>query len=496
MASENVKSEKGLTVKKGENFSEWFSQVVAKAELADMRCDVQGFIVHQSWGMRILRKLYELLEQAVEEDGHEPVLFPTVIPEENLKKEEEHAGFTPEVFWISHAGEEKLERKLALRPTGETQFYPMYALWIRSYNDLPFKRYQSRITVFRNEMATRPFLRGREFMFFETHDVFESHEHALAQIRKDMEIMETVVHQQLKIPFIFFKRPQWDKFKGADATFASDTMNPDGRRNQISSTHDLGQNFAKAFGIQFVDRNGKLGHPWQTCFGPGVWRIMAALISVHGDDKGLVLPFAIAPIQLAIVPITFSGKEKENSKVFAFGKKLEAQLKKAGYRVQIDAREGITPGEKYNLWELKGVPIRVELGPREVKEKKVTLVKRTDGKRAAFIAKGIEKEIKKQAEALDGELHRRSDEYFKDNVRQAATLQDVKKIFTAHRAFIRAPFCSMEKAGEKCAETVKAETQGAVVCGTTLESAAPAKGVKCAICGKQAMQYTFLAKTI
>ena len=184
------------------------------------------------WAMRILRQLYSFLEVALEEDGHEPFLFPIAIPEENLALEAEHAGFTPEVFWITEAGSQKLERKLALRPTGETQIYPMYSLWIRSYNDLPYKGYQSRITVFRNEMTSRPFLRGREFMFFESHDVFASHDDAMGQITKDMEVMEKIVRGIFFVPFIFFRRPQWDKFKGAVDTYASDTLNPDGRRNQ------------------------------------------------------------------------------------------------------------------------------------------------------------------------------------------------------------------------------------------------------------------------
>ncbi|MHA2103081.1 MAG: aminoacyl--tRNA ligase-related protein, partial [Candidatus Hodarchaeales archaeon] len=306
---------KGITVKKSKNFSEWFTQVVKKAELADIRYGVAGFIVHLPNGYRLTRTIYEYLEKEFELDDHEPMLFPIVTLEENLKKEEEHAGFTPEVYWITEAGSEKLERRLALRPTGETQIYPMYSLWVRSYNDLPLKRYQSRITVYRNEMNTRPFFRGREFMFMESHDVFVDHKGAMEQIYKDMEIMDKAIWEKLFIPFIFFRRPQWDKFKGADDTYASDTLNPDGRRNQISSTHDLGTNFAKAFDVQYIDESGESQYAHQTCFGPGIWRITAALISIHGDDNGLVLPFDIAPTQVVVVPITFSNKEEQNEKL-------------------------------------------------------------------------------------------------------------------------------------------------------------------------------------
>src|SRR3989344_5787844 len=417
------KTEKGITVKKSENFSDWFTQVVQKAELADIRYNVQGFIVHLPWAMKIARKMYQFFEDAVEADGHEPMLFPTVIAEENLKKEEEHAGFIPEVFWVTEAGSEKLERKLALRPTGETQIYPMYSLWVRSYNDLPFKRYQSRMTVFRNEMNTRPFMRGREFMFFETHDVFETHESAMEQIKKDMSMMTDVVQNKLFIPFVFLKRPQWDKFLGADNTFTSDTLNPDGRRVQISSTHDLGQNFAKPFNVKFTSRDGKEQYAYQTCFGPGIWRILASIIAIHGDDNGLVLPFELAPIQVVIIPILFSSKQNESKKIAAYCSTLRMQLQKSGYRVPFDARDQISPGEKYNIWELKGVPLRIEIGPREVKSKKVTITRRTDKQRVT--TKEIVKEITKQSKIVDQHILKQAQNYFKNNTASASSLLEV-----------------------------------------------------------------------
>src|SRR3989338_1949331 len=313
MAKENI----GLTAKKSENFSEWFSQICLDqgAKLVDIRYKVQGCVVHRPWAFRILRKIYELLEEDVENDGHEPFLFPTMIPQEHLLKEKEHAGFTPEVFWVAKAGNENLDERFALRPTGEAQIYPIYSLWIRSHNDLPFKGYQSRISVFRNEKTTRPFLRGREFLFFESHDVFSTHEDALTQVEKDLKISKKVIYDIFNIPFLFFKRPQWDKFKGAMSTFTPDTLMPDGKRNQLASTHDLGQNFSKAFNIKFIDKDEKEKYAWQTCFGPGIWRIMAATIGIHGDDKGLILPFKIAPIQIMIIPINFSKNNISKDKI-------------------------------------------------------------------------------------------------------------------------------------------------------------------------------------
>ena len=483
---------KGITVKKEDNFSEWYTQVVQKAELADIRYDVQGFIVHMPWATRIARSIYEYFEESVEADGHEPMLLPTVIPEESLKKEQEHAGFVPEVFWVTEAGTQKLERKFALRPTGETQIYPMYSLWIRSHNDLPFKRYQSRITVFRNEMQTRPFLRGREFMFFETHDVFETHGNAMSQIEKDMEIMTEVVQNQLLIPFVSLKRPQWDKFLGADNTFASDTLNPDGRRTQISSTHDLGQNFSKPFNVKFTDKDGKEQYAYQTCFGPGIWRILASIIAIHGDDTGLVLPFNIAPLQVVIIPIVFSSKQNESKKTAAYCTQLQKQLQKSGYRVHFDARSHISPGEKYNLWELKGVPLRIEIGPREAKSKTITITRRTDKKR--ITAKEIIKEITKQSKLVDKHIREQAQNYFKNSTKSASLLQEVKTILEQHRGFVLAPFCSTEKDGRPCAEKLKEETT-AHVCGTPLQEKKP-QNAKCIICQKPAKHIVYIAKSI
>ncbi|MFW5853007.1 MAG: aminoacyl--tRNA ligase-related protein, partial [Nanoarchaeota archaeon] len=404
----------GITVKKSENFSEWFTQVCSEqgAKLADIRYGVQGHIVHRPWGMRILNRIYEMLEKKVEEDGHEPVLMPTVIPEKNLMKEKEHAGFTPEVFWVTEAGSKKMNERVALRPTGETAFYPMYSYWIRSHNDLPLKCYQSRITVFRNEMTTRPFLRGREFMFFETHDVFSDHEGAMEQIETDMKIMDDVVHKNLKIPYRFFRRPQWDKFKGADDTYASDSLLPDGRRNQISSTHDLGQKFAKAYGVKFKDKDGKDKFGWQTCFGPGIWRIMASLIALHGDDNGLVLPMAVAPLHIIIIPITFVKKPELNDKIMNLCEELSKTLGKK-YKVKIDSSES-SPGFKYNQAELMGIPLRIEVGPRDLEKNQVTLVRRTSKEKVVVKAKDVQEGVREQISLFEKELIGRAKEHYSE----------------------------------------------------------------------------------
>lgn len=491
-------AKKGIKVKKQDNFSEWYTQAVQFAELADIRYDVQGFIVHLPWGFKLARKIYSMFEEEVEADGHEPFLLPTVIPEENLNKEKEHAGFVPDVFWVTEAGTAKLERRLALRPTGETQIYPMYSLWIRSYNQLPFKRYQSRITTFRNESHTRPFLRGREFMFFETHDVFADNDGVMKQVKTDMKIMERVARERLFIPFIFFKRPQWDKFKGANDSYASDSLVPDGRRIQIGTTHDLGQNFAKAFDIKFKDEKGKDSLAYQTCFGPGIWRLLASLIAIHGDDNGLILPFEVAPLQIVIVPITFAGKKADNLNVLKKGKELAEMLKEMGYRVYFDDRDEVSPGEKYNVWELKGVPLRLEIGPREVKEEVATCVRRNDKVKDKISVEKhiIGKEIEDQRIKLDKKIKKDGEQYFKDNTKEAKNFKELKETIKKHRGFVKVPFCSMDFEGQECADKLKAETEGGEVCGTLLKEEKVPKGAKCAVCGKKANHMTYVAKSI
>ncbi|MBU0929586.1 MAG: proline--tRNA ligase [Nanoarchaeota archaeon] len=483
-----MSKEEGITVKKEQDFSEWYTQVVQKAELADIRFGIQGFIVHRPWGFFIIKKIYEYFEREIEKDGHVAFLFPSVVKEEYLKKEKEHAGFTPEVFWISEAGDKKLEERFALRPTGEAQIYPIYSLWFRSYKDLPFKGYQSRISSFRNEMTTRPFLRGREFLFFESHDVFNTHEEVLKQVEKDLEICDKVLKEDIKIPFLFFKRPQWDKFKGAVDSFTPETLMPDGKKTQLASTHDLGQRFSKAYDIKVKNKDEKDEYVWQSCFGPGIWRTMASIIGIHGDDNGLVLPFDMAPIQIIIIPILFSNKD--NKAVIKKCKDIESKLK--NYRVKIDLTENTT-GYKYNYWELHGVPLRLEIGPKEVKENKITIALRT-GSKFSIKLNDLTKEIEKNAKLLDKKIEEKASTYFKDRIKETNSYNELKKILKDHKGFVKVPFCSMDWDGEKCADKLKEET-AANVSGTLYPTEDKIKDKKCIICGKKAKHLVYVAKS-
>jgi len=438
-----------------------------------------------------MRKFEEMLEKEVEADDHEPFLFPTLVPEANINKEKEHVkGFSPELFWVTEAGGSKLAEKYYLRPTGESQIYPMFGLWIRSHKDLPYKRYQSRMTVFRFEPTTRPYLRGREFNFFECHDVFKDHKSALKQVERDMVYSKKVMYDQLGIPFLFLQRPQWDKFAGAENTFGAESFTPDGRVNTIASTHDLGQKFAKTYGIKFRDEKEKEEFGWQTCYGPGLVRIMAGLIAVHGDDRGLVLPFSVAPVQIIIVPITF---EKGKKKVFAECQKIEAELKEAGYRVKFDETDN-SPGWKFNQWEMLGVPIRLEIGPKEVDEKKVTVARRDTREKEMISVNDLKKKIEFLSVDILKTLKKKADAYFDNHIFEARTLAEVRDILMKNPGIIKAPWCSINIDGENCSDILRKETVGGKVRGVLFNKQEKVSG-KCIICGKKANHLVYIAKS-
>ncbi|MFX1384886.1 MAG: aminoacyl--tRNA ligase-related protein, partial [Promethearchaeota archaeon] len=290
----------GITVSKEEDFSAWYTDLINKCELADIRYNIKGFVCYLPWATITIKKMYQKYEDLLDKNGHLPLVMPSLIPESNFHLETEHVeGFAPEVFWVTEAGSSgPFEERLALRPTSETALYKMYAYWIRSYNDLPFKRYQS-CQVWRYEgKMTRPFFRGREFHWIEAHNCFATEEEAKNQVLEDMEMTYQMLQDEFCIPIIFFQRPEWDKFAGAVHTYAADALMGSGKVLQLPSTHLLGQNFSKPFNVKFTDVDGQKKYCYQTCYGPAISRIYGALIAYLGDDKGLVLPFDLAPIQI------------------------------------------------------------------------------------------------------------------------------------------------------------------------------------------------------
>lgn len=357
-----------------ENFSEWFHEIIQTAEIMDVRYPVKGLYVWFPFGFKLRQLVYGKLREIMDRE-HSEVYFPALIPETELRKEGEHIkGFEDEVYWITHGGLTPLDVKLALRPTSETAMYPMFKLWIRNHADLPLRVYQI-VNTFRYETKhTRPLIRLREITSFkEAHTAHRNYEEAEEQVRKAIGYYKEF-YDFLAIPYFVIHRPDWDKFPGAVYTIAFDTVMPDGKSLQIGTVHNLGDNFAKTFEITYEAINGEHYFVHQTCYGISE-RCIASLISIHGDDLGLVLPFEVAPIQIAVIPILYKGKEE---KVLEFSKELIDRIKT--FRFVFDTGEE-RPGAKYYKWELKGVPIRFEIGPKEAERREVVVSFRDERKK-------------------------------------------------------------------------------------------------------------------
>ncbi len=382
------KEEIGITVSKEIDFSEWYTQVVLKAKLADY-APVKGLIVLRPDGYSIWESLKTTFDRKFLKNGIRNGFLPILIPESLLGKEQKHfAGFNPEVFWVTHSGENVLGDRLALRPTSETLAYTMYSKWIQSWRDLPLK-INFWNTALRAEIkATKPFLRTSEFLWQEGHTVHANQEEAENEVMKILEIYKNTVEDELAIPVITGKKSEKEKFVGAVYTTTMEAIMPDGKALQMGTSHFLGQNFSVPFEVKFADKDNIEQFAWQTSWGVS-WRLIGAMIMVHGDDKGLVLPPKVAPIQIVIVPIFKSDDSKEI--VFKKVNEIYEELESKQIRVHIDDRVELTPGYKFNDWELKGVPLRIEIGPKDIEKEQIVLAKRYNREKINLNFKEIEK---------------------------------------------------------------------------------------------------------
>jgi prolyl-tRNA synthetase len=359
-----------------ENFDEWFHDILENANITDSRYPIKGMAVWMPYGFQIRKHTMNIIKKLLDKD-HEEVLFPMLVPESELAKEGIHVkGFEDEVYWVTKGGSRDLNEHLALRPTSETAIYPMYSLWIRTHIDLPIKFYQI-VNTFRYETKhTRPLIRVREITTFkEAHTAHATKEESDEQIQDFIGIYKEFF-DDLQIPYLISKRPEWDKFPGADYTMAFDVIMPNGKTLQIGTIHNLGQTFAKTFDITFEDKDGEHKYVYQTCAGVSD-RVIASVIGIHGDEKGLRLPPKVSPSQVTIIPILFKkGKEE----VLAKCAEIKEQLEDAGLRVNIDDRD-IRPGKKFNDWELKGTPVKLELGPRDLENNITVAMRRDEGEK-------------------------------------------------------------------------------------------------------------------
>ncbi|MFX1328437.1 MAG: proline--tRNA ligase [Promethearchaeota archaeon] len=479
----------GITISKEEDFSGWYTELINKAELADIRYNIKGFIVYREWATITIRKMYKKTEDVLEKKNHLPLTMPSLIPESNFLLEAKHVdGFAPEVFWVTEAGSSgKLPERLALRPTSETALYQMYALWIRSYKDLPFKRYLS-CQVWRYEgRSTRPFFRGREFHWIESHNVFATMEDAMEQVKEDMETTYQILQDECCIPIIFFQRPEWDKFAGAVHTYAADALMGSGKVLQLPSTHLLGQNFSKPFGVKFVDIDGKEKFGYQTCYGPAQSRNYGAMIAYLGDNKGLILPFDLAPVQIIIIPIIYKGKEdlvlKKAKEVY--------EILKDKYTVKIDDSDE-SVGNKFYFWELKGVPIRIEVGPKEIEKQKIRIVKRHDGKNLEIKEEFLEKKINEISQNYTKEIKKKSLIDFESQI-ECVYEKDAAIEAINNGKIVCCGFCSIDMDAYQCAEVVEKEI-GGFVRGKRVDEEKH-EFATCLICGKPAGCTVYIARS-
>ncbi|MEM2914385.1 MAG: proline--tRNA ligase, partial [Candidatus Bathyarchaeia archaeon] len=432
---------------------------------------------------RIIKRIIAFLEEKLEETGHDPMFFPVVISEDDFAKEAEHIeGFHAEVFWVTHAGKRKLEKKILLRPTSETAMYPMFAYWIRSHADLPLKIYQS-VFVYRYETkATRPLLRMREFLWNEAHTSHKDEKDAESQIREAIKIYD-VIYKRLGLSYLILKRPDFDKFAGALYSVAFDAWNPDGRVNQIGTVHNLGENFAKAFDITYEDINGDRKNVTQTCYGFGISRTLAAVIAQHGDDRGMVLPPEIAPIQAVIVPIPYRNFENEVKK---YANEVYERIKNAGISVYLDEQEK-TPGEKFFHWELFGVPVRIEVGPKDLKERCVTFSERVNLERTKVPFEDVVPALKELFEKIFKNLESKSLSFLKNVITDVDDMSSLKRAIKNKKI---ARLCWCEEI--ECAEIIKNESGGEIRGHKFCEEEKPEN--PCIVCGRLAKKVVYVAR--
>ncbi len=480
MADKQTEEKKAVLPKKS-SFSEWYNELLLMAEIMDVRYPVKGLYVWFPFGFDVRKRTYGIIRELLDKD-HQEALFPLLIPENEFMKEAEHIkGFENEVYWVTHGGKNELEVKLALRPTSETAIYPMYKIWVRSHADLPIRIYQI-VNTFRYETKhTRPLIRLREITSFkEAHTVHATWDDAAEQVKEAVRIYQEF-YRRLSIPTIVSKRPDWDKFPGADYTMAVDTLMPDGKTLQIGTAHHLADNFAKTFDIKYEDKNGEQQYAHQTCYGISE-RCIAALISVHGDDRGLVFPPEVAPTQVVIIPVLF-GKSDE---IMNACRDVADRLKAEGVRTVIDDADE-RPGAKYYKWEMKGVPLRVEIGPRDLKNNVAVVVRRDLGSKETVPLGDVVREVRKRFEMIRESLLEKARKSLNERVFNCITLDEVNEKITMGIA--RIPWCG----GRECGLSME-EAVGAGILGIPEGEMGTGKGV-CPVCNKETASIAIMAKT-
>ncbi len=455
-----------------ENFSRWYTDVVIKAQLADY-APIRGCIVVRPPGFAIWEAIQSGLDARFKETGVQNAYFPLLIPESIFTREAEHIeGFAPEVPWVTHAGEEELQERLAIRPSSETIIGTMFSRWIQSYRDLPMLVNQW-CSVLRWEKATHPFLRTTEFLWQEGHTCHETEAEARERTIQMLRIYREFMEEVLAIPVLAGIKSDREKFAGAVETYTVEAMMQDGRALQAGTSHYLGDGFARVLDIKFLGRESELEYVHQTSWGVS-HRLIGALIMVHGDDRGLVLPPRVAPNQAVIVPIY---RDDTRDRVLGAANDLRESLREEGLRIHLDDREEHTPGWKFNEWEMRGVPIRIELGPRDLDSDQVMLVRRDTGAKEPVSRSKLSARLEELLEEIQAGLFQRALDYRADNTYTAESVEDIRTIMERNRGFVEAGWCG----DDACEASIKEETGTTIRCIPFEDLGEP--GV-CPACGK------------
>ncbi|RDU38810.1 proline--tRNA ligase [Neobacillus piezotolerans] len=427
------------------DFAQWYTDVVTKADLVDYS-SVRGSMIIRPYGYALWENIRDALDGMIKETGHENVYMPLFIPESLLEKEKDHiAGFAPEVAWVTHGGSEELAERLCVRPTSEVLFCEHYKNIIHSYRDLP-KLYNQWANVVRWEKTTRPFLRTLEFLWQEGHTAHETDEDAHEETKRMLDVYATLLEDYLAVPVVKGQKTEKEKFAGAKFTYTVESLMHDGKALQSGTSHHLGDGFAKAFGINYLDREGKLQHVHQTSWGMTT-RVIGALIMVHGDDRGLVIPPKVAPTQVMIVPIA---QHKEGVLDFAYG--LKERLSGA-FRTGIDASDK-NPGWKFNEYEMKGVPVRLEAGPRDIEKNQVVLVRRDTGEKLIATLDEVEEKLGALLTDIQQNLFDRAKELLEKKTSVAENMEQFKERLESNPGMIKAMWCGKRE----CEDKIKEET--------------------------------------
>jgi prolyl-tRNA synthetase len=468
--------------KQSEDFSRWYLDVVQRAELADYS-PVKGCMVIRPYGYAIWELIQQQLDARFKQTGHVNAYFPLFIPESLLNREAEHVeGFAPQVAWVTRGGTDDLEEKLVVRPTSEVIIGTMYAKWIHSWRDLPVLINQW-ANVVRWEKVTRPFLRTTEFLWQEGHTAHETEDEAQAETLKILALYKEFAETVLAMPVVDGRKSDSEKFAGAAKTYSIEALMGDGRALQAGTSHNLGQNFSTAFGIQFQGRDKTLQHAWTTSWGMST-RLIGGVIMTHGDDSGLILPPRVAPYQVVIVPIA-RGNWRET--VLPSAQRIREELAARGLRVRLDDRDTNTPGWKFAEWELRGVPLRLEIGPKDIEKASVVVARRDTREKGSVPMADLAARVEALLDEIQASLLARARAFRDDRTTETADYQELQRLMDGRPGFVAAPWCGRAV----CEAQVKAETQATI---RNIPFGAPEPSQPCIKCGEPAVATAWFAK--